>query len=256
MSGAERRFFSGPSLEAALMRAARFHRVAPEKLNYRKLDKRHGFLRVRRGVVIEVNPAAPVRRVAQTEEVASPAVEGDIREPANQPEDREEDVVSIDEDTLAAAREGVERALRVAALDLECTVDRGDDQVEVELQGADQELLLAERGQLLLAIQHLLPRLIRGLTGRAVPCRVDCADFHRGRQERLQSLAERSAAEVRRRRQAWTLEPMAPDERRIIHLALADDADVVTESEGRGYFKRVTIRPAQARPRGFERYSR
>lgn len=238
------------------MRAARFHRVEPERLAYRKLEKRHGFLKVRRGVVIEVNPAAPLRQAAPAEDMGGPHAKGDVQEPVEQPEVREEDVVSIDEETLAAARESIDRALAVAALDLECTVDHGEDQVEVELRGPDQELLLAERGQLLLAIQHLLPRLIRGLTGRAVPCRVDCADFHRDREERLQSLAERSAAEVRRRRQAWTLEPMAPDERRIIHLALADDADVVTESEGRGYFKRVTIRPTQNRPRGFERYSR
>ena len=49
---------------------------------------------------------------------------------------------------------------------------------------------------------------------------------------------------------------MAPDERRIVHLALADNPDVVTESEGRGYFKRVQIRPSQNRPRGFDRYNR
>ena len=49
---------------------------------------------------------------------------------------------------------------------------------------------------------------------------------------------------------------MNPAERRIIHLSLAEDPQLVTESEGRGFFKRVTIRPAMRRPRGFDRYSR
>ncbi len=39
-----------------------------------------------------------------------------------------------------------------------------------------------------------------------------------------------------------TLRPMNPADRRIVHLALADDPDVETESQGNGYFKRVSIR--------------
>ena len=104
MSSAKRRFFSGPSLEAALMRAARFHRVGPERLDYRRLEKRHGFLKVRRGVVIEVNPAAPLKQAEQVDGVASPGKNA-VQQPANQPEVREEDVVPIDEETLAAARD-------------------------------------------------------------------------------------------------------------------------------------------------------
>ncbi len=53
-----------------------------------------------------------------------------------------------------------------------------------------------------------------------------------------------------------SLDPMNPAERRIIHLSLADDDEVVTESQGRGFFKRVSIRPARLRPRGFDRYNR
>jgi predicted RNA-binding protein Jag len=49
---------------------------------------------------------------------------------------------------------------------------------------------------------------------------------------------------------------MNPAERRIIHLSLADDDEVVTESQGRGFFKRVSIRPAKMRPRGFDNYNR
>ncbi len=287
MSSGKRRFFSGPSLDAALMRAARFHRVEPEKLLYRKLEKRHGFLKIRRGIVIEVDPEAPLLEADAGAEVAGAGAEvagggaevagagaevagggaevvgagtevagGGVPsapQAALRPPVPPEGGVAIDEETAAVAREGLIKILEVAGLDLESRVGQGEEELQVELRGPDEELLVAERGALLLSIQHLLPRVIRGLAGRGVPCRVDCASFHESRRERLSQLAERSASEVRRRLKPRTLEPMAPDERRIIHLVLADNPDVVTESEGRGYFKRVTIRPAQNRPRGFDR---
>jgi spoIIIJ-associated protein len=51
------------------------------------------------------------------------------------------------------------------------------------------------------------------------------------------------AEDVRRRGRPRILEPMNPADRRIIHVTLADDPGVMTESEGDGYFNRVTIRP-------------
>ena len=55
----ERKYFSGSSLEIALMQAARHHGLQPEEVAYRKIEKRHGFLRSRKGVVIEVDPESP-----------------------------------------------------------------------------------------------------------------------------------------------------------------------------------------------------
>jgi spoIIIJ-associated protein len=155
-----------------------------------------------------------------------------------------------------AAREAVEALLEVAGLDLGVEVLQGDGQLEIELSGAGQQELIADRGSLLLAIQHLLPRTIRGLTGRSVPCRVDSGNFHRMQEESLERLARKTAEEVKQEQVPVSLDPMNPAERRIIHLSLADDDEVVTESQGRGFFKRVSIRPAKLRPRGFDRYNR
>ena len=79
--------------------------------------------------------------------------------------------------------------------------------------------------------------------------RVDCDNFHEIREERLRSLAQRVAEEVRRQGRPRILEPMNPADRRIIHITLADDPGVVTESEGDGYFKRIMVRPGLPRPR-------
>lgn len=300
MSSKERRFFSADTLEAALLRAASHHQLGAEELAYEVVEKRHGFLRARRGVVIEVDPESPRRGATQDEpvEMAEPKVERqevEVVEEApietedehreEQPEERPEEegqeereeqvvdeepgLVSLPEyprpaieryppatgEMAEAAAKALELLLGVAGLELESAILEGEDHLAVELWGRDQEALLEDRGKLLLAIQHLLPRAIRGVAGRSVACRVDSDNFHEIRQERLRDLAQQAAAEVRRRGEPRTLEPMAPDERRIVHLTLADDPAVVTESQGNGYYKRVGIRPSRQRPRGFDRYS-
>ena len=70
----------------------------------------------------------------------------------------------------------------------------------------------------------------------------------------LERLAKEAAQEVLDRQRSRTLPPMNPAERRIIHVTLVDNKDVLTESQGKGFFKRVTISPAMRRPRGFDRY--
>jgi spoIIIJ-associated protein len=143
-----------------------------------------------------------------------------------------------------AAAKGMELLLRVAGLDLAPHIYQGEERLEIELVGADTDWCFADDGELLMAIEHLLPRIIRSLSGEAVLCRVDCDNFHEIREERLRSLAQKVADEVRQRGRSRTLVPMNPADRRIIHVTLADDPAVVTESEGEGYFKRITVRPA------------
>ena len=337
MTNTGRRFFSGNTLEQAVMQAASHYQIDPDEVAYRKIEKRHGFLKTRRGVVIDVDPDNPRRAIGH--EVVAPApVELEEPDPPEVAEPDEElfvlkaedlggestggdefatsaelapeleepdspEVAEPDEELFVlkaedlggestggdqfatsaelapdpeegqvaappeplpeatgemaeAAREAVEALLEVAGLDLSVEVLQGDGQLEIELSGAGQQELIADRGSLLLAIQHLLPRTIRGLTGRSVPCRVDSGNFHKMQEESLERLAHKIAAEVKQEQAPRSLDPMNPAERRIIHLSLAEDDEVVTESQGRGFFKRVSIRPARLRPRGFDRYNR
>ena len=353
MNEAKRRFFSGDSLQQALVQAANYFNLAPEQIEYRSIEKRHGFLKVRRKVVIEVNPDAPRREKPAPIPVAAPvrpaapvlptitvqpATEDEEDEPARsaeaaqEPRDdrgnlgergdrgprspggdrdhsprggrggrgdrngfgrggrgrddrrpprrdprREEGLasrpapmsygeterqggglVTLPERPLRpserfpeatgpqadAARKATELLLRVAGLELEPRILQGEERLEIDLSGEDVVWCFADDGEFLMAVEHLLPRMIRSLSGEPVPVRVDCDNFHDIREERLRSLAQKVAEEVRRLHRPRTLEPMNPADRRIIHVTLADDPGVATESDGDGYFKRVTVRPA------------
>jgi predicted RNA-binding protein Jag len=282
-----KKFFSGNSLEQAVLQAARHFELDVSELAYRKVERRHGFLKTRRRAVIEVDAENP-RLDSETEASAVVVESGDRAEAVDQmeanrqgpsievpsdPERKEPDdepgltwlpdslggpdkrYERADGETAEAAQEAIRRLLALGKVDVEADVYKGEEGLEVEIHGKDEAAFLEDRGRLLLAMQHLLPRLLRGLTGETIPCRVDCDNFQEIRAEQLRVLAQKVAADVREKRRSRTLEPMSPDERRIIHMTLADDSAVETESQGSGLFKRVMVMPARSRPRGFDPYN-
>jgi spoIIIJ-associated protein len=132
----------------------------------------------------------------------------------------------------------------VAGLEDHAEVFEGDDRLEIDLSGPHHALLVAEDGELLVAIEHLLPRVMRGFGGETAAVRVDCENFQEIREERLRSYAQVVAGEVRRTGRARNLDPLSPSDRRIVHLTVADEPGVESESEGSGYLKRVRVSPA------------
>ncbi len=255
-------FFSGETESRAILAAANHFGVSPEQIVFDRVEKRHGFVKHRR-VVIRVDPASvgtsveggaiesdgPAEVVAEpVAEVTAPAVAEPAPAPAPPPEHRATEAVEAEapeqgsEEVLSVAHAALEQLLELADLEVSAEMVLTDERLEVEIEGVDEELLVEDEGQVLLALQHLLPRVMYGQLGRIIPCRLDSGGYQRKKEERLRGLARRVAEEVVDRGGTRTLRPMNPADRRIVHLALADDPDVETESQGNGYFKRVSIR--------------
>jgi len=112
-----------------------------------------------------------------------------------------------------------------------------------ELIGDDVEPLLANKGEGLSGLEVLTGRIAGKRLGRPVYPRLDAEGFRAHQRESLEELARHSAEEAKRTRRPQLLPPLPPGERRLVHLALAQDPDVETESEGEGFLKRVTVRP-------------
>jgi spoIIIJ-associated protein len=116
----------------------------------------------------------------------------------------------------------------------------------LNIEGADASLLLNEGGELLEAIQHLLNQAF-GRTlpkGERIVC--DVEDFRATREAELRAMARHAAERVRATGVAFTFGPMISNERRVIHLALAEVDDLHTESIGEGSARRlkVSLKPA------------
>ncbi|HYC89304.1 MAG TPA: R3H domain-containing nucleic acid-binding protein [Thermoanaerobaculia bacterium] len=142
-------------------------------------------------------------------------------------------------------REWVETVTFLAKLDVIARTEENDTQVHVKLYGADASLLTDHHGELLDAIQVLANK---ALVGRKVEKEIelDCESFKSSREEDLGRRAREVADRVRRGGREELLPSMSPIERRIVHIALRDDADVTTDSRGEGFYKRVAIVPRPA----------
>jgi spoIIIJ-associated protein len=112
----------------------------------------------------------------------------------------------------------------------------------LDVDGEDLGLLIGRRGTTLSSVQYMINLMVSRKTGGRVLFTVDVEHYRRRREESLLGLAHRMADRVRKTGRSITLEPMPAGERRIVHLALADDEDVATGSVGEGDGRKVIIR--------------
>lgn len=134
-------------------------------------------------------------------------------------------------------------------LQLRVSVKQGVAGEVLDIEGKDSELLQAQTGELLEALQHLINQVFgRGLgAGERLVC--DVNGFRATREAELQAMANLAANRVRQTGIAFTFEPMSANERRIIHLTLADSPDLSTESIGEGSDRKLRIVRKSSSPR-------
>ncbi len=143
---------------------------------------------------------------------------------------------------LAAYELALEQVLDVMDLDIEYSLESGEV-MELEFEGEDSEILLEDEGRVLKAIEHILPRMVRSLVDRSIPCNADCEGFRASHEKRLEEMAHDAAETAVESGRKKLLPPMNPADRRIVHIALVDREDVETVSEGHGFMKRVKVIP-------------
>ncbi len=255
--------FSSTSLQRALLAAASHFGIEPDEVEYNLRD-RGGAIRGGSKVVIEVDPerprkTAPVVPRPPEPRPAPPAVPERRAEPgtraegrrapaAPRPVERPRGPRTLASGPLAeAVAEAAGKLLALAGLEAHVILYEGEGALELELEGPDQALLVGGEGELLEALGHLVPRVARGLTGEPIAVRLDSAGYREAHEARLRALAFDRAEQARRSGRPVVLEEMNPADRRIVHLALADEADVETESRGEGFMKRISILPKKSR---------
>ena len=182
-------------------------------------------------------PEAPVSREAPVAEHA----ETDFAEIPPSPR-RREGPAPLDEESYAAVESALSELLSAAGFLVETRRRSSSDEMVIELIGDDVEPLLANKGEGLNGLEVLTGRIASRRLGHPVYPRLDAEGFRAHQRDSLQELAQRSAEEAKRTRRSQLLPPLSPGERRLVHLALAADPEVETESEGDGFLKRVAVR--------------
>jgi spoIIIJ-associated protein len=113
----------------------------------------------------------------------------------------------------------------------------------LDISGEDLGILIGRRGNTLASLQFLVNLMVSRRTKARTAFGIDVEGYRRRREDSLKGLALRMADRVKSTGQSVTLEPMPPNERRIVHLALAKDPNVITVSIGEGENRKVAITP-------------
>ncbi len=153
---------------------------------------------------------------------------------------------------LSAIESLVGQIIQCGGFDLKSTVRKLDaadgesnaPRVVVDFKGPDSDLLLEKNAALLDALEYVVLKAVHvddDLYGRIS---FDCKDWRQVRTEELKLTAQMAARQAVETGSPFHLTPMSSRERRIVHLALKDEASVQTMSEGAGPSRKVVIYPA------------
>lgn len=127
--------------------------------------------------------------------------------------------------------------------DAEVSVVNSGESVDVTVSGSKMGLLIGKRGDTLDAVQYLVSLYVNKEKNSYIKVNVDTEGYRAKREETLVKLAKGLERRVIRERRAVALEPMSPNERRIIHATLQNSTKVKTYSVGEEPHRKVTVAP-------------
>ncbi len=160
------------------------------------------------------------------------------------------------EKLIAVAREVIDQILRKLCPEAEVSISLGEERVDVSVDCDDAAaLLIGREGQTLAAMQYLLTRIVGRAMGAAVNIHLDIGAYRRRQDDKLRELSKILAERVRTSGRPQFTRPLSSYHRRIVHMTLQDEADLITRSKGEGALKRVSValrsgNPANEQNRG------
>jgi len=154
---------------------------------------------------------------------------------------KEIEVEENKEEKLEHARRSLEEIL--FRFKTEATVDatENDDKILLNINGDGSGLLIGRRGQTLDALQHIIDKIVNRSSENRKRVIIDTEGYRKRRIESLESLALKLGEKVKKLGKPVSITPLNAHDRRIIHMTLQNDAQLVTKSKGDGPLRRMVI---------------
>ncbi len=191
---------------------------------------------------------APGRHERSDRPARAPRTEREPREPREPaqfiPAKPLEELTDDQRKILTEAKAVLEEMLRL--MDVEATVEigMGSETAKLNVKGNELGILIGRRGEKLASLQHIVNLIVAKREGQWTRVAVDVENYRGRREEQLREVAERAAKRVTQSGKIIQLEAMPAVERRIIHMILAENPKVRTQSVGVEPTRRVVILPA------------
>jgi len=137
----------------------------------------------------------------------------------------------------------LQRLLDYMGIDARVDGEEKEDLIHLTIFSDYSGILIGRRGETLDSLEHLVDRIVNRKFENRVSIIVDTEGYRESRREELNSLAKRIAQQVKMTGKPAVVASMRARDRKIIHIALKDDEEVETMSEGEGFERKVIISP-------------
>jgi len=144
-------------------------------------------------------------------------------------------------DLQGEVREFVGKALTAMGIPLEIEIEEQPDSVRINLSGEGGEVLLRRRAEALDALQHIVNTAFRRHLDRDRTFVIDCLDYRRAKETELREMARFTMQKARATGVPQEVGPLNPYARRLVHLTVAEDPGMSSESIGDAFLKNVII---------------
>ena len=160
-------------------------------------------------------------------------------------EPAEEDVppVPVSQVSIDLGVEAVQKMADLITDDAHVEAVTQEDRLTLQITGGNTGILIGRKGQTLDAMQFLVDKIINRQSEARVRVKVDIEGYMETRKANLRHLALKMAEKAKKTGRPATINQMSAQDRRIVHLALKEDAQVRTQSMGDGYYRRLVIFP-------------
>lgn len=194
----------------------------------------------------DLAPDERKRKKKPSKTVKEPAKSADYKENAEQSEQQPSKQPrrnrEVTEESLKDAEFfATELIHKMGLTDAKLDVKNGGESIDIDVSGEKMGLLIGKRGDTLNAIQYLTSLYVNRSKNSYIKINIDTEGYRSKREETLVKLAKSLERRVIRDRESVSLEPMSPNERRIIHSALQDSDSVRTFSVGEEPNRKIVV---------------
>src|SRR5919108_2426678 len=144
-------------------------------------------------------------------------------------------------DLHTRVRDFVQQTLTAMGLPLDIAIEELPDSIRIELAGEGGEQLLRRRAEALDALQHIVNTAFRRQLKDERSFVVDCMDYRKAKDTELRQMARFVMEKVKSSGLPQEMGPLNPYARRLVHLTVAEDPQMTSESIGDAYLKTVII---------------
>ncbi len=233
---------TGKTLEEVKARAAAELGVPEDKVELEIIEEKRGLLGLLGGGLTARATVKEPESVAEAEGRAEAAVE---EAPPEQPEpatDAEAQLARL----ANRAEEVANEVLRLMGVDVSAqAAEIGEEEVRVDLSGADIALVIGKHGDTLDALQLLVAIIANRQSEASARVVLDAEGYRDRRRRSLEATAFAHAARAKQTKREVVIRDLKAYERRVVHLVLRDDPGVETYSEGEGRHRNLVISPLQ-----------